>query len=656
MCGIAGTVNWGDADSLQTMADLLTHRGPDDAGLWLRPSSHGPRVGLASRRLSILDLSPAGHMPMRSHDGALTLVYNGECYNYPQLRRDLEARGHRFRSTSDTEAVLYAWREWGPDCLRRLNGMFAIALWDEEQRKLFLARDHIGIKPLYYCARPGQLAFASEMKSILALRGFARELEPRAVQHFLSLLWVPDPLTVMKGILKLPAGHCAIFDGISLTLTQYWDLEFPSADAVFPPRDENDLAAEVRHRFFAAVQSQMLSDVPVGAFLSAGLDSSGIVAAMAQQSSSPVNTFTIGFPSGYCRGDVRMDDVSVARRTAERFGCRHTEILVEPDVVNLLPKLVWHMDEPTADPQILVSYLVCREARRSVTVLLSGLGGDEVFGGYRKYRAHHLAQQYRRLPAWLRNHLLEPAAQALPNLRGTHFANSVRLAKKMARSASHSDRDRFLTDSVYMSRDLIAEVCRDSFVQQVSGFDPLSRHRDYFDRVAGADFLNQMLYLDTKAFMVSLNLNVADKTSMACSVETRVPFLDWQFAQWVACNVPPHLKLQGSSTKHIYRRALRNDIPEEVFHQRKAGFTAPIDFWVANDLQQMLGDVLNPAAIRSRGIFDPQALTRMIREQRSGHKSWSYQIWQALTFELWAQSFLDNQLTQSPAACAAAAM
>lgn len=656
MCGIAGTVNWGDADSLQTMADLLTHRGPDDAGLWLRPSSHGPRVGLASRRLSILDLSPAGHMPMRTHDGALTLVYNGECYNYPQLRRDLEARGHRFRSTSDTEAVLYAWREWGPDCLRRLNGMFAIALWDEEQRKLFLARDHIGIKPLYYCARPGQLAFASEMKSILALRGFARELEPRAVQQFLSLLWVPDPLTVMKGILKLPAGHYAIFDGISLTLTQYWDLEFPSADAVFPPRDENDLAAEVRHRFFAAVQSQMLSDVPVGAFLSAGLDSSGIVAAMAQQSSSPVNTFTIGFPSGYCRGDVRMDDVSVARRTAERLGCRHTEILVEPDVVNLLPKLVWHMDEPTADPQILVSYLVCREARRSVTVLLSGLGGDEVFGGYRKYRAHHLAQQYRRLPAWLRNHLLEPAAQALPNLRGTHFANSVRLAKKMARSASHSDRDRFLTDSVYMSRDLIAEVCRDSFVQQVSGFDPLSRHRDYFDRVAGADFLNQMLYLDTKAFMVSLNLNVADKTSMACSVETRVPFLDWQFAQWVASNVPPHLKLHGSSTKHIYRRALRNDIPEEVFHQRKAGFTAPIDFWVANDLQQMLGDVLNPAAIRSRGIFDPQALTRMIREQRSGHKSWSYQIWQALTFELWAQSFLDNQLTQSPAACAAAAM
>jgi asparagine synthase (glutamine-hydrolysing) len=476
------------------------------------------------------------------------------------------------------------------------------------------------------------------------------------VQQFLSLLWVPDPLTVMKGILKLPAGHYAIFDGTSLTLNQYWDLEFPPADAVFPPRDENDLAAEVRHRFFAAVQSQMLSDVPVGAFLSAGLDSSGIVAAMAQQSSSPVNTFTIGFPSGYCRGDVRMDDVSVARRTAERFGCRHTEILVEPDVVNLLPKLVWHMDEPTADPQILVSYLVCREARRSVTVLLSGLGGDEVFGGYRKYRAHHLAQQYRRLPAWLRNHLLEPAAQALPNLRGTHFANSVRLAKKMARSASHSDRDRFLTDSVYMSRDLIAEVCRDSFVQQVSGFDPLSRHRDYFDRVAGADFLNQMLYLDTKAFMVSLNLNVADKTSMACSVETRVPFLDWQFAQWVACNVPPHLKLQGSSTKHIYRRALRNDIPEEVFHQRKAGFTAPIDFWVANDLQQMLGDVLNPAAIRSRGIFDPQALTRMIREQRSGHKSWSYQIWQALTFELWAQSFLDHQLTQSPAACAAAAM
>jgi asparagine synthase (glutamine-hydrolysing) len=654
MCGIAGTVNWGDAESLQTMADLLIHRGPDDAGLWYRPSPRGPRVGLASRRLSILDLSPAGHMPMRTQDGALTLVYNGECYNYPQLRRDLEARGHRFRSTSDTEAVLYAWREWGPDCLRRLNGMFAIALWDEQQQKLYLGRDHFGIKPLYYCSRNGQFAFASEMKSILALPGFARELEPRAMQQFLSILWVPDPLTVMKGILKLPAGHCATFDGTSLTLTQYWDLEFPSAETGFPLREENDLAAEVRQRFFAAVKSQMLSDVPVGAFLSAGLDSSGIVSAMAQQSSSPVNTFTIGFPPGYCRGEVRMDDVSVARRTAERLGCRHTEILVEPDVVSLLPQLIWHMDEPTADPQILVSYLVCREARRSVTVLLSGLGGDEVFAGYRKYRAHGLAQQYRRLPAWLRNHLLEPAAQAFPNLRGTHFANSVRLAKKMARTASLSDRERFLTDSVYMSRDLIAEVCRDSFMQQVSGFDPLSRHQDYFDRVARADFLNQMLYLDTKAFLVSLNLNVADKTSMACSVETRVPFLDWQFAQWVASNVPPRLKLRGANTKYIYRRALRNDIPEEVFHQRKAGFTAPIDYWIANDLQQMLGDVLTPASIRNRGIFDPDALARMIREHRSGGKSRSYQIWQALTFEMWAQTFLDTPLAQIPRACAVA--
>jgi asparagine synthase (glutamine-hydrolysing) len=650
MCGIAGTINWGDEDSLRTMADLMSHRGPDDSGLWYKRTASGVRLGLASRRLSILDLSPAGHMPMRTEDGALTIVYNGECYNYPELRRELEARSYKFRSTSDTEAVLYAYREWGPDCVRRLNGMFAIALWDEERQQLFLARDHFGIKPLYYCAKSGRLAFASEMKSILALPGLERELEPAAVHQFLSILWVPDPLTVIKGIYKLPAGHYALYRGAELKISQYWDLQFPSINAAFPSRDERDLAAEVRQRFFATVKSQMLSDVPIGAFLSAGLDSSGIVAAMAQQSSNPVNTFTIGFPKGNCKGEVMLDDVSVARRTAKALGCNHTEILVEPDVVNLLPKLIHHMDEPTADPQIIVSYLVCHEARKKVTVLLSGLGGDEVFGGYRKYRAHHLARQYRRVPAWIRLHLLEPAVRALPSMRGTEIKGYVRLAKKMARSGSMSDQERFLTDSVYMSRDLISQVCTDSFFTQVRDLDPMVRHREYFKRSSGADFLNQMLYLDSKAFMVSLNLNVADKTSMACSVETRVPFLDWQFAQWVADNVPPELKLRGATTKYIYRQAIKNDIPEEVLRQPKAGFTAPIDFWVANDLKDLLGDVLSPAAIKKRGIFDPEAIGRMIREQRSGRHDWSYQIWQALTFELWAQEFLD-----SPVACAAVA-
>jgi asparagine synthase (glutamine-hydrolysing) len=390
----------------------------------------------------------------------------------------------------------------------------------------------------------------------------------------------------------------------------------------------------------------MLADVPIGAFLSAGLDSSGIVAVMAEQSNSAINTFTIGFPKGYCRGEVMMDDVTVAARTAAALGCNHTEILVEPDVVNLLPRLVYHMDEPTADPQIIVSYLVCREARKKVTVLLSGLGGDEIFGGYRKYRAHYIGQQYRRIPAWLRQHLLEPAVEALPSMRGTSVKGYVRLAKKMARSGSLPDRDRFLTDSIYMSQDLISQSCSDAFYGRVRGLDPMARHREYFERVSGADFMNQMLYLDSKAFMVSLNLNVADKTSMACSVETRVPFLDWKFAQWVADNVPPRLKMNGSTTKYIFRQAIKNDIPAEVLHQRKAGFTAPIDFWVANDLKEILGDVLNPAAIKQRGIFTPEAIERMIREQRSGRKDWSYQIWQALTFELWANQFLDN-----PVAC-----
>jgi asparagine synthase (glutamine-hydrolysing) len=579
---------------------------------------------------------------MRTEDGALTIVYNGECYNYLALRRELENLSYRFRSTSDTEAVLYAYREWGPDCVQRINGMFAFAVWDEDRQQLFLARDHFGIKPLYYSKTSGKLAFASEMKSILALPGFERELEPAAVHQFLSILWVPDPLTVIRGICKLPAGHYAIYEGGEVKISQYWDLHFPLIDSAFPNRDTQDLAAEVRDRFFATVKSQMLSDVPIGAFLSAGIDSSGIVAAMAQQSRGPVNTFTIGFPRSYCKGEVMLDDISVARRTAKAFGCNHTEILVEPDVVNLLPKLIYHMDEPTADPQIIVSYLVCKEARKQVTVLLSGVGGDEIFGGYRKYRAHHLARQYRRIPSWIRRYLLEPTVRALPSMRGTSIKGYVRLAKKMVRSGSLPDHERFLTDSIYMSRELISQVCTDSFFSLVQDLDPMMRHREYFERSSGSDFMNQMLYLDSKAFMSSLNLNVADKTSMACSVEIRLPFLDWQFAQWVADNVPPALKLRGATTKYIYRQAIKRDMPEEVLRQPKAGFTAPIDFWVANDLKDLLGDVLSPAAIRSRGLFNPAAIERMIREQRSGHTDWSYQIWQALTFELWAREFLDS--------------
>jgi len=639
MCGIAGAINWGNAESLRVMADLQAHRGPDDSGTWHAKTQRGDWVGLASRRLSILDLSQSGHMPMSTPDGRLTIVYNGECYNHNSLRPELEAAGYVFRSHSDTETVLYAYQHYGPAFLNRLNGIFAFAIWDSREQTLFLARDHFGVKPLYYCRRGDQFTFASEIKAFFALPGFEARPDSDALYQYLSMLWAPDPHTAFAGVLKLPAGHYAVWKAGALEVKQFWDLQFPAAGQ-YPKLSEQALAEEVRSRFFASVKSQLLSDVPVGAFLSAGLDSSGIVSAMAQQTSAPVKTFTIGFPPDYVRGEVMMDDISVAKRTAAYLGCEHTEIIVRPDVVDLLPKLIYYMDEPTADPQILISYLVCKEASKHVTVLLSGIGGDEIFGGYRKYRAHQLARYYRSIPGFLRRHCIEPVVEALPTFRGTAAKGYVRLLKKMVRIGSLPPRERFLNNSCYLDAAQLHDLCTEDFLAGVRHLRPFREHEADFAKVESADFLNQMLYVDTKTFMVSLNLMVADKTSMASSVEARVPFLDWEFAQWVASNVPPQLKLKGGITKYIYRQALQSSIPPEVLRQKKAGFTAPIDMWLANDLKTFLRDTLSQDRLKRHGIFKPAAIEKMLHEQSTGVKDWTYPIWQVLTLELWMEQFL----------------
>lgn len=640
MCGIAGIINWGSGSNLKEMTDVLTHRGPDDSGTWEHRLPTGDWVGLGSRRLAILDLTPAGHMPMTTPDGSLTIVYNGEIYNYPQLRRRLEAKGYQFRSNTDTEAVLYLYQEYGPECVRRLNGMFALAIWDNANEQLFFARDHFGIKPLYYCHQGQRLALASEAKSLLRLPGFPRRLNYAALDQYLTFLWVPDPLTMFEGIAKLPAGHYAVFKNGALETVQYWDMRFPPARHEFKA-DATALASELRQRFVSSVHAQMMSDVPLGAFLSAGLDSSSIVAAMASNSDQPVNTFTIAFPEKYRKGEVTLDDTAVARRTAQHFGCRHTEIMVEPDVVDLLPKLIWHMDEPTADPALITAYLINREARTNVTVLLSGVGGDELFAGYRKYQAHSLAESYRRLPSPLRRRLIEPLISSLPSFRGTSLKGYVRLAKKMTRSGSLAPRDRFIMDSVYLSERQKEELYTEEARSRINGNDPRCKHLEYFAGVSEVDFLNQMLYLDLKAFMVSLNLTYNDKMSMASSVEVRVPFLDWELAEWVAWNVSPDLKLNRGSTKYILREAMRPLLPPEVLRQKKAGFGAPADYWLAYDLREMVDDLLGEGGLRQRGLFRPQAVRRLIEEHRSGREDWSMQIWQFLTLEIWMRTYID---------------
>lgn len=662
MCGISGLVNCGGREVLARMTHVQAHRGPDDSGLWEQRFPDGTYVGLGSRRLAILDLSPSGHMPMANADRSVCITYNGEIYNFAELRRELEGKGYRFVSDTDTEVVLHLYEEEGPECVTRLNGMFAFAICDTRSGTpvLFVARDHFGVKPFYYWYRGRQMAFASEVKALLEVPGISAELDPQSLHQYLTFLWVPDPNTMFRGILKLPAGHYAILKAGELAITKYWDLTFPPRNHAYP-QSEKALAEEIRERFRRSVEAQMVSDVPIGAFLSAGLDSSSIAAMMTRATSQPVRTYTITFPPKYRVGENALDDPAVAKRLANHLGCENEQIVVEPDVASLLPLLTWHMDEPTADPAIIPAYLVCRAARKQATVLLSGVGGDELFAGYRKHVAHRWAQQYRKLPEFMRN-MLEPAVLKLPTLRGTSMKGGARLARKMARSASLEPSDRFVMNCTYLDGQQKSSLYAKNFVSEISEADPARRHYSAFEEVSHADFLNQMLYLDTKIFMVSLNLTYNDKMSMASSVEVRVPFLDRELAEFVAWNVPPNLKLKGflrPTTKYIFRKAMQDVLPAEVLRQPKAGFAAPVDYWLAHDLKEMVDDLLSPSQLRQRGLFRPERVRAMIDEQRQASNDWSMQIWQFLTLELWMRMFLDGgsqklaaDLIQSQAATA----
>ena len=645
MCGISGVVNCGNREVLARMTHVQAHRGPDDSGIWEQRFPDGSYIGLGSRRLAILDLSASGHMPMANENRSVFITYNGEVYNFRELRNELETKGFRFFSDTDTEVVLHLYEAEGPDCVQRLKGMFAFAICDMRSANpvLFLARDHFGVKPFYYWYRGRQMAFASEIKALLEVPGIHAELDPESLHQYLTFLWVPDPKTMFRGISKLPAGHYAILKSGELSITRYWDLSFPPREHEFPMGEE-ELADEIRDRFRRSVEAQMVSDVPIGAFLSAGLDSSSIAALMSRATRQPVRTYTITFPPKYLVGETTLDDPRVPARLAQKLGCENEQIVVEPDVASLLPQLVWHMDEPTADPAIIPAYLVCREARKQATVLLSGVGGDELFAGYRKHIAHYWAENYQRIPEKLRQSV-EPAILGLPGLRGTVMKGPARLAKKMARSASLTPADRFIMNCTYLDDAQKSDLYSDTLRAEASGMTAAARHREAFDEVQHSDFLNQMLYLDTKIFMVSLNLTYNDKMSMASSVEVRVPFLDRELAEFVAWNVSPRMKLKGvwrPVTKHIFRKAMQDILPREVLQQPKAGFAAPVDYWLAHDLRDMVDDLLSESQIRERGFFRPERVRAFVEEHRRGSHDWSMQIWQFLTLELWSRTFLDG--------------
>jgi asparagine synthase (glutamine-hydrolysing) len=650
MCGIAGLVTQDPEARIAAMLKAVEHRGRDDEGVWSSPAikGEGKRVCFGHRRLSIIDTSSAGHQPMLSHDGRLVVILNGEIYNYRELREQLSNKGHNFQTQTDTEVLLAAWAEWGEDSLDRLNGMFAFALWDDREQTLFLVRDRVGIKPLYYAhfenksgrdvRAPSALVFASEVKSVLASGLVKAELDTEALHQFLTFLWAPDPNTLFRGIKTVPPGHLVVWRDDELTVRQWWDISF---DAIEEGRSDAWWQDQVLETLDRVVKLEMVADVPLGSFLSGGVDSSSIVAMMKRHSNGrPVGTYTIGIEAEDLRYDIIPDDVEWARRVNQQLETDYHEIMLRPQVAELLPKLVYHMDEPAIDMAI-PSYLVSRAARESMRVMLSGMGGDEVFAGYPRQLAMKIAGAFDPVPQLLRRPLMKTIAQVLPGGMPGRLTAPLRNAKKFARSAALDFENRYLGYETYFTDEAKSRLYTNETREAMRSLDAYAAHRLCFGRVKDAAPLNQLLYVDLKTFLPCLNLMTTDKTSMAANLEVRVPFLNLEMLE-LAARMPPDLKLRGLKRKYILKCAAEKLLPREVVWRKKAGFGAPIRSWLRGPLRPMVDDLLSEETIQRRGLFRPKEVRRIIDVNLSGREDFNLQVFQLLTLELWQREFIDR--------------
>lgn len=618
------------------MNSAIAHRGPDDEGAYV---DSGGLVGLGHRRLSILDLSAAGHQPMADPDGRAHVVFNGEIYNYRELRAELTRAGHQFRSDSDTEVLLRLYLEHGEAMLDRLRGMFAFAVWDSRNETLFAARDHFGIKPFYYAPLPGgRLLFSSEVKALLTCPDVPRGLNFPALSDYLAFLWVSDPVTMFEGVLKLPPGHKLRWRDGRLDVEQWWDLDY-SGDPVDRPVGE--LADELAERLDGAVRQQLVSDVPVGAFLSGGLDSSGIVASMARARGGDVHCYTMAFDPGADAAESNVEDLPYARKVAAHLGAKLHEVRAgSADMAALWTKMVWHLDEPIAEPAAINTYLISKRAREDgVEVLLSGQGADELFAGYRWHKAPALMRRLAWLPRPV-GRAVAAGSRRLPANRRGRYGGVLRKARKLLGGAGLNDEEQFIRYVQWTRADERAALLRPEIAGPVGQRDPEALSRDLLRHFPNTDPLNARLYRDLKTFLPALNLTYGDKSSMAVGVETRVPFLDVELAEFAA-TVPASLKLKGLDEKHVLKLAMASRLPREVLTRSKAGFGVPLRGWIRHELREMVGDLLSEATVRRRGLFRWEAIQAARRGVEDGSGDHAYLIWALLTLEIWQQTFLD---------------
>ena len=629
MCGIVGIVQADsrrkyDIDDVGRMADAIVHRGPDDQGL-----IEDQNAILGMRRLSIIDLE-GGHQPIHNEDRTVWVVNNGEIYNYQRLRRMLIDRGHRFETNSDTEVLVHLYEEYGEDFLAQLEGMFAVALWDTRQKKLIVARDRIGIKPLYYWNDGANIAFASEIKAIATLPGFNVAVDADALAEYTGLGYAVAPRTIFEGVHKLPPASMLIWQENQFSIRQYWSPPTETDESV----SHEEWVERVLHELQRAVADHMVSDVPVGAFLSGGIDSSAVVSLMGSSSDKELTTYSIGYRGG--QAAEYYNELPYAREVAEGLGTRHCEIEVQPDVASLLPRLIWHLEEPISDSAIMTTYLVSELAAKSVKVILSGVGGDELFAGYNRYLGDHYNHRYQKVPAWFRNHVLPPLAGLLPSGRQNRLMDLSRYAKRFIQAGEMDWRERYRYFLAIANDDVVDSLLSRTSSKGENGFSTAARAE------SSSDELLRLFRIDWQTQLAENLLLLTDKMSMAVSLECRVPFLDHRLVE-LAARIPARHKLPSGRLKGLLKESLVGVLPDSIINRRKRGFGAPVGVWFKQELMPLRNELLGRQVLDRRGLLDTDIVDKICADHDRGREDYADLILVMMNLEIWSRLFLDGQ-------------
>lgn len=633
MCGICGIYNLdgrpADKSLLHSMNNTLVHRGPDDEGYYVNAGRKGRgNVGLGHRRLSIIDLD-SGKQPMGNEDGSVQVAFNGEIYNFLELRQQLQSRGHLFRTRSDTEVLVHGYEEWGVECVHRFRGMFAFAIWDEKKKILFLARDRLGIKPLYYYCDEHRIIFASELKAILEDHTVSKDLDLEAFSDYLSFGYVPCPKTIFKSIRKLPPGHVLIRSGAGIEVKQYWDLKFqPNAHTSM-----DEFCDRIMETLEESIRLRLISDVPLGAFLSGGIDSSVVVAIMSGLIRKPVITNCIGFTKR------EYSELDYAQATSKLFGTDHHEYVVAPDAVEVVNKLSWFYDEPFADSSSIPTYYVSKMTRKNVTVALSGDGGDENFAGYRRYYFDRLENIIRTfLPAPFRQYVIGTLAGIYPK---ADWLPQIFRAKTFLTNISQDPVYGYFNSMSHFLPEMKSSVLSPEIKRNLRGYSSIDVFRRHYESAPSEDPLSRTQYVDFKTYLVDDILTKVDRASMANSLEVRVPILDHKFVELVA-QIPSYLKLNGKTSKYIFKKAVNRLLPDEILNRKKMGFSIPVGEWLKKELKPLVHDTILSKTFEERSLFDTQYVHWLYKQHVSGMRDFTQPLWVLLSFELWARRFLKN--------------